>query len=82
MCQNTILIRLKARGLPRRRQLRACQRVLAVLDQAAAAPLNGWLSARTEAQLDVQTVLAALLERLITSREQRKRGPALKPVKG
>ena len=53
-----------------------------MLDQATAAPLNGWPSAKAESRHEVRALLAALLERLITSREQRKRAPALKPVKG
>lgn len=44
--------------------------------------INGWLLARTEAQHEVQTVLAALLERLTTSRKEKKHVPALKPVNG
>ncbi|HEJ5084163.1 TPA: CHAD domain-containing protein [Pseudomonas aeruginosa] len=43
--------------------------------------INGWLSARSEAQHEVQTVLAALLERLTTSRKEKKHVPPLKPVK-
>lgn len=51
-------------------------------DQSLRPLINGWFSARTEAQHEVQTVLAALLERLTTSRKERKHVPPLKPVKG